>query len=228
MSGKPSVAHTPIHSAAFCLTLLLLAASPAAAQPSGSRDIPVVRMPLAAWVASRPHAFPDTLANFETPPDRITKFRALLQSLVARNWAQAAAQARSMDYLLVMNREGGRTFVAASDNSQTGRDPTVIMNLIPRRDFIVGAPHVPFDREPESRRPSFSATSQGAPPSSPAHIAARAGALPPVTAPPTYAEVPRSDSGTPTRATTSRPSTMRHMYCLQRAGRLPSSCRCME
>ena len=145
MSGKPGVAHTPIHSAAFCLTLLLLAASPAAAQPSGSRDIPVVRMPLAAWVASRPHAFPDTLASFETPPDRITKFRALLQSLLARNWAQAAAQARSMNYLLVMIRDGGRTFVAASDDSQTGRDPTVIMNLIPRRDFIVGAPHVPFE-----------------------------------------------------------------------------------
>ena len=87
MSGKPGVACTPIRSAAFCLTLLLLAASPAAAQLSGARDIPVVSMPLAAWVASRPHAFPDTLANFETPPDRITKFRALLQSLLARNWA---------------------------------------------------------------------------------------------------------------------------------------------
>ena len=50
-----------------------------------------------------------------------------------------------MNYLLVMIREGGRTFVVASDDSQTGRDPTVIMNLIPRRDFIVGAPHVPFE-----------------------------------------------------------------------------------
>ena len=145
MSGKPSVACAAICSVAFCLALLLFAASPAAAQPSESPDIPVVGMPLAAWVASRPHTFPDTLANFETPPDRIAKFRALLESLLARNWAQAVAQARSMDYLLVTIREGGLTFVVASDDSQTGRDPTVIINLIPRRDVIVGAPHMPFE-----------------------------------------------------------------------------------
>jgi hypothetical protein len=145
MSEKPSIAFTLLQTAALCLALLLFAASPAAAEPSGRPDIPVVSVPLAAWVASRPHALRDTLANFETPSDRTEKFRALLESLLARNWTQAVTQARSMDYLLVTIREGGNTFVIASDDSNTGRDPTVVLNLNPRRDFIVGAPHVLFE-----------------------------------------------------------------------------------
>jgi hypothetical protein len=64
---------------------------------------------------------------------------------VARNWAQAVVQARSIAYLLVTIREGGSAFIIASDDSHTGRDPTVIINLNPRRDFIVGAPHMPFE-----------------------------------------------------------------------------------
>lgn len=72
-------------------------------------------------------------------------FRAMLESLATRNWPQAATQAKSIAYLLVIIREGGSTFVVASDDSGTGRDPTVVLNLNARRDFIVGAPHVPFE-----------------------------------------------------------------------------------
>jgi hypothetical protein len=108
-------------------------------------DIPEINMPLVAWVAARPHASPDTLPNFETPSDRIGRFRALLDSLVARNFPQAVTQARSLGYALAMLRDGGSTFVIASEDGGAGRDPTVIMNMNPQRDFIVGAPHVPFE-----------------------------------------------------------------------------------
>jgi hypothetical protein len=47
--------------------------------------------------------------------------------------------------LLAVIREGGSTFVIAPDDSHTGRDPTIIMNMNPRRDFVVGAPHMPFE-----------------------------------------------------------------------------------
>lgn len=129
----------------LCSALLLCAASPATAQPPPTPVITVVNMPLVAWVASRPHAAPNTLANFETSSDRAAGFRTLLELLVARSWPQAVDQAKSIGYLLVTVREAGSTFVVASDDSPTGRDPTVIINLNPRRDFIVGAPHMPFE-----------------------------------------------------------------------------------
>lgn len=129
----------------FALTLVLLGTLPAAGQPLPPPDIPEINMPLVAWVAARPHASPDTLPNFETPSDRIGRFRALLDSLVARNFPQAVTQARSLGYALAMLRDGGSTFVIASEDGGAGRDPTVIMNMNPQRDFIVGAPHVPFE-----------------------------------------------------------------------------------
>lgn len=145
MSATPRLNFSIINSAlSFCPAFLFFAASLAAAQPR-LPDIPVVNMPLTAWVASRPHALPDTLPNFETPSSRTATFRAMLEALVAGNLPQAVTEAKSIAYLLVMIREGGSTFVVASDDSGTGRDPTVILNLNARRDFIVGAPHVPFE-----------------------------------------------------------------------------------
>lgn len=125
--------------------LLLLLTSLGRAEPAPP-EIPLVNMPLAAWVASRSHALPDTLPNFETPAGRTETFRAMLASVAARNWPQAAAQAKLIAYLLVMIREGGSTFVIASDDSGTGRDPTIIINFNSRRDLIIGAPHVAFER----------------------------------------------------------------------------------
>ena len=119
--------------------------SGAAAAPT-TYSIRAVNTPLTAWVAARPHASPDTLPAFETPAPRISQFRDLLQSLLDRKWAKASAQARAMNYLLVRIREAGSTFIVASDDSDTGRDPTVVINLNPKRDLVVGAPHVPFEQ----------------------------------------------------------------------------------
>jgi hypothetical protein len=125
--------------------LLLLAPSGGTAQPR-LHDVATIAVPLEAWIASRPHALPETLPSFETTSDRVEKFRAMLEALLAHDFQQAAGQAKSISYELVMIREEGSTFLIASDNSGTGRDPTVVLNLNARRDFIVGAPHVPFEQ----------------------------------------------------------------------------------
>lgn len=43
--------------------------------------------------------------------------------------AQAIVHAKSTAYQPVAIREGGSSFIAASDDSGTGRDPTIILNL---------------------------------------------------------------------------------------------------
>jgi hypothetical protein len=108
--------------------------------------IPIVGMPLAAWVAARPHTPPNTLQNFETSPDRTARFGGLLKALLNHEWPQAVLQAGSLTYSLVTIREGDNLFVIASDDSGPGRDPTVIINVKPQLDLIVGAPHEPFER----------------------------------------------------------------------------------
>jgi hypothetical protein len=133
--------------AVWCI-VALLAALPsasikAAAQAPATATVPVAAVPLVAWIASRPHAMPGTLANFETDPNRDTQFRALLDSIISRNWPRALTQAMAINYQLVAIRDGG-TFIVASDDS-TARDPTVVINISPRRDFIVQAPHTPFE-----------------------------------------------------------------------------------
>jgi hypothetical protein len=50
-----------------------------------------------------------------------------------------------MSYLVVLIRESGNQYIIASDDSNTGRDPTIVLNMTPRREFLVEAPHVPFE-----------------------------------------------------------------------------------
>src|SRR5262245_29179829 len=130
---------------AFLLAASLLSGSAAAARPAPTPQLPVVTIPLAAWLASRPHALPDSLADFATDPSGTKQFRTLLELLVGRDWRAAAAQARTVAYMLVAIHEAGSIFIVASDDSGTGRDPTVVINMTPRRDFIVEAPHPPFE-----------------------------------------------------------------------------------
>jgi hypothetical protein len=127
--------------AVFCAVLALCAAQRTRAQETPPAQIQTVDMPLVAWVSSRAHALPDFAVN----ADRIAQFRALLESLLDRNHAQALGQAQALGYLLVRLHEGGSSFVIASDDSGAGRDPTVVINENPRRDFIAEAPHVPFE-----------------------------------------------------------------------------------
>jgi len=123
------------------IALLTIASAPTAR----SQVVPSLDTPLPAWVAARSHAAPNTLPDFATPTERARVFGTMLQSLLERNWPQAATLARSISYRLVMVRDGTHTFIAASDESGTGRDPSIILNLDSRRDVIVGAPHMPFE-----------------------------------------------------------------------------------
>ncbi len=126
--------------------VLLLSGVQAEAQNRTPPEITAIQMPLLAWVASRPHAMPATLADFTTDPVRVAQFRELLGSLLRQDWKQALARAKSMAYLLVAIQEDENTFIVASDDSDTGRNPTVIINTHPRTDFIVQAPHTPFEQ----------------------------------------------------------------------------------
>jgi hypothetical protein len=128
---------------AIAILAALAGISGAGAQPPA---IPDINMPLVEWVASRPHAQPETLPSFETDAARMAQFGTMLEALIDRDWAKAAATAKSLSYVLGRIREAGDTFVVAADDSGTGRDPTIIIHGGPRRDFLVEAPHVPFER----------------------------------------------------------------------------------
>jgi hypothetical protein len=130
----------------FAILATLAGISGAGAQGQISPSIPVIDMPLIEWVASRPHARPETLASFETDAARMAQFGTMLEALIDRDWTQATASAKSLSYALGRIREAGDTFVVAADDSGTGRDPTIIIHGRPRRDFLVEAPHVPFER----------------------------------------------------------------------------------
>jgi hypothetical protein len=130
----------------FAILAALAGISGAGAQGQISPSIPVIDMPLIEWVASRPHAQPETLASFETDAARMAQFGTMLEALIDHDWTQATASAKSLSYALGRIREAGDTFVVAADDSGTGRDPTIIIHGRPQRDFLVEAPHVPFER----------------------------------------------------------------------------------
>jgi hypothetical protein len=104
----------------------------------------VIKRPLVAWMTSRKHIAPDTLETFTTGNRRTTRFRALIEALADQDWAQVTALAEQISYKVAALREQRIWFAIAYD--RRGRDPTVIVNLKPRRELIVGAPHVPFER----------------------------------------------------------------------------------
>jgi hypothetical protein len=133
---------------ALAITALMMAqplAGSMSAALAQAPQVPIVRVPLVAWIASRPHAFPETLPDFAVDPERIAQFRSFLDALSNQEWPQALEQANSMSYQVVMIRESGNDYIIASDDSNTGRDPTIILNMTPRLDFLVEAPHVPFE-----------------------------------------------------------------------------------
>jgi hypothetical protein len=115
-----------LSAAVLCVALVLPAADTLAAPAPPAPQLPVMKVPLVAWVTSRQHARPETLQDFTVDPTRLAQFRALLGSILNENWSQAHAQAKSLAYLLVAIEETGNWFVIASDDSNTGRDPTVV------------------------------------------------------------------------------------------------------
>jgi hypothetical protein len=135
-----------IRTAIVCAGLVAFAPQAGLAAGSGPPGIEVVDIPLIAWVASRDHASPGTLANFDTDEERRSNFRAFVDALATGMWADVNKRASSLSYQVVAIREGDGWFVVASDDSATGRDPTLVVNLSARRDVLIEAPHVPFER----------------------------------------------------------------------------------
>lgn len=131
---------------AIAVGLSIYVADAVPAQPAPPAGIEVIDVPLAAWIASRDHALPGTLQNFSVESARQAAFRDLTRALAAADWARASQLAMPLRYQLVAILEAGKWFVVASDDSRTGRDPTLIVNVAPRRDLILQAPHVPFER----------------------------------------------------------------------------------
>ena len=115
-------------------------------QTAAPEHIETVGVPLAAWLASREHARPDTLPDFAVSEARLAEFREFADALASADWAKARQLAGPLTYRLVAIRERDDWFVVASDRSGNGRDPTLVVNVSPRRDLVVEAPHVPFER----------------------------------------------------------------------------------
>jgi hypothetical protein len=133
-----------LHRFAFC-ALLISVYSSASAQRIAPADVEVIDVPLVAWVVSRDHALPNTLPDFAETDERQTNFRAFTDALSAHNWSHARHLAAASSYQIVAINERDTWFVVASDDSNSGRGPTLIVNASPRRDVILEAPHVPFE-----------------------------------------------------------------------------------
>ena len=126
-------------------TLPAGSSDPASAQTSAPAGIDVVEVPLVAWVAARQHTPANTLAGFSETDERLATFRALADSLAIRDWEKALRLAQAVSYEVAAIREGNTWFVVASDDSKTGRGPTLVVNTRAGKDLIVEAPHVPFE-----------------------------------------------------------------------------------
>jgi hypothetical protein len=126
--------------AALCIGI-----SVAAADDVAPASIEIVDVPLIAWVSSRAHALPDSLQDFVTADERTKTFREFVEGLAALDRQKAAALAKKLKYQLVQIDEGGKTYLVASDDSGSGRDPIIVINTAPSRDVIFEAPHVPFE-----------------------------------------------------------------------------------
>jgi hypothetical protein len=135
------------------LSILLLAvllwlgpAARALPQTTAPGNLETLDVPLASWVASRDHALPDTLPDFAVPEARLAAFREFADALAAADWTRARQLAGPLHYRLVAIQERGDWFIAASDDSGQGRDPTLVLNASPRSDLVLEAPHEPFER----------------------------------------------------------------------------------
>jgi hypothetical protein len=118
---------------------------PAFAQSLAPDGVEIVQLPLVAWVGSRDHALPNTLPDFAETDMRLATFRALTNALSAHDWTKAREIAPTVSYQIVALQEANTWFVVASDDSRTGRGPTLVVNAAPRRDVLFEAPHVPFE-----------------------------------------------------------------------------------
>lgn len=83
--------------------------------------------------------------DFTTPDERTKQFRDFVETLAALDRTKAAELAKGLDYQLVEIDENGKKYLVASDDSGSGRDPTIVINTAPKRDIIFEAPHVPFE-----------------------------------------------------------------------------------
>jgi hypothetical protein len=131
---------------AIAAALLVGAGVCAVAQESPRPRLTTVDGPLVAWISSRKHAAPETLADFHTDAARMRRFRMFTKALANHDWRRVRTLAGRLVYQVVALQEPEAWFVIASDATSTGRDPTIVVNLRPRRDLILEAPHMPFER----------------------------------------------------------------------------------
>jgi hypothetical protein len=131
---------------ALCLVLTLAAVGYAFGQatPAAPPPLNITKRALVGFIDSRRHAEPDTLAAFNTGAGRTNRFRTMVEALADQDWGEATTLADQIAYDIVALKESNAWFAIAFD--RRGRDPTVIVNLKPRRELIVGAPHVGFER----------------------------------------------------------------------------------
>ena len=124
-----------------CFAVVVVAAlgatvGPAASEETAPDGIEIVDVPLIAWVTSRAHALADSLVNFTTADGRTEQFREFIEKLATLDRTRAAELAKDLHYQLVEIDEDGKKYLVASDDSGSGRDPTIVINTAPARDII--------------------------------------------------------------------------------------------
>lgn len=119
----------------------------ARSEDAAFESIPVVNIPLAAWVAAREHQSPDTLPSFSIDQTAVTTFRTFVESLANRDWGKASGEAASLQYRLARIKSEGNWFVVAFDAAKTSLGPTLVVNAeTADTDIVFQAPHMPSER----------------------------------------------------------------------------------
>ncbi len=131
----------------LCFLLLLTAFGPrvAEAQQENPPSPEVMRVPLTAWLAARPHVSADSLPDMGFDPISRERYAEVLRFVLKKDWASAAPLAGRIGYEIVILENGDRHYTVLQEDRSRGIGPTVVIAHQPRRNVIAEAPHASFE-----------------------------------------------------------------------------------
>lgn len=132
--------------AAIALLLTILAIQPGSAQETEAKEPAVMRVPLIAWLAARPHVSPDSLGDFGFDPISQGRFAEALTFALQEDWTNALPLARRIGYEIVTLEDGNKRYLLMQEDLPRGMGPTVVISRQPRRNVIAEAPHASLEQ----------------------------------------------------------------------------------
>ncbi len=135
-----------VKTAIVAFLLVILAVGPGLTQDANRQEPAVMRVPLIAWLAARPHVSPDSLGDFGFDPISRGRFVEALKFALAEDWKSALPLAGRIGYEIVFLQDGNRRYLVMQEDYPRGVGPTVVISQQPRRNVIAEAPHARLEQ----------------------------------------------------------------------------------